>query len=182
MADIKTSGSQPNRQSCDEPRERKGPTGPSGPTGPTGPCCTGPTGHTGPGTPPLFVEDQSLTSVVLPQNSTTEVLACPPITAPVGSLVVIDALINYRVVNNTTGETSVFVQLLEDGNPLTNSTATPGRITTAPNVFEMNAPIPLAWHLTGDGLPHVYSVEVTTLPTTDGVQTASRITILVNVI
>ena len=165
---------------------RDGDTGPTGTTGPTGP--TGPTGTTGAtGAPGLggilaHVEDKSLDTVVLPPNSSTVVLTTPPIVAPVGSFVEITALVNYTNLGNTTGSTLVVAELDQDGVFLTSSAVTPGVLTTAQGTFDMSAPIPIVWHLPGDGLAHVYTVEVSTSPTTDGAQTARRRAIFVNVI
>ena len=166
----------------------RGPTGPAGggtgftgPTGPTGP--TGATGATGTGALITHVEDQSRVVLPLaPLAVRTTVLVTPPITAPVGSIVEISAMVNYSNRDNTTGFATVLAVLVQDGVDLAVSVVNPAARPRPVSVFDMDATLPIVWYLAGDGLPHVYAVRVQTDPTADGIQTAGDRAIFVNVI
>jgi hypothetical protein len=99
----------------------------------------------------------------LPNNTTTVVLTCPPIAGPAGSFFQFTGMVNFSCLGNSTNDApTVIVSILEDGifNVAT-SVATPGGHARLA-VFDFFASIPItAWRIT-DGLPHVYTVIVTT--------------------
>jgi hypothetical protein len=156
-----------------------GPTGPTGSTGFTGPA--GPTGATSPVTILAHVEAKQAVLTPLPPNTLTTVLTCPPILTPVGSTVEFSAMVNYVNDANTTGSATVAAGIYKDGVFIGGCEINPG-VIAGPTTFSMRAALPITWWEAGDGLVHVYTVQVETDATTDGDQIAAFSAVFVNVI
>src|SRR5262249_45280748 len=109
-------------------------------------------------------------------------LTCPPITAPVGSIVEITAMVQFRCLGNTQGSTLVFLELDQDGAFLVNTVPVAPGVPTGGGLFELSVSIPLVWELPGDGLPHGYTVTIATSLGTTGSQIARTRAIFVNAI
>jgi hypothetical protein len=95
----------------------------------------------------------------------------------------ISGMVNYGNSENSFNYATVIVQLFQDAVSIAASVATPGAVPIpADRTWALNAAVPITWYLTGDGLPHVYSVTVTTDVTSNGNQIAAESAIFVNVI
>jgi hypothetical protein len=157
-------------------RGHRGHDGHDGDIGPTGP--TGPTGAAGI-LNFLHTEAQAASSQPLLPNASNTVLTCPPITAPVGSIVQLTCTVNYFNVGNQFDFSTVLLTISQDGGPIATATViAPGRPLNGG--FLVITEIPLTWFLTGDGLPHVYSVEVVTDNVSTGAQSVQNCSIFVN--
>ena len=168
-----------------------GTTGPTGPTGPTGLGSTGPTGSTGETGPTgptgptsaaiLHTEDTSTVTLVLPNNSDTEVLSSPSIAPGLGTRVQVTGDIGIQLVGNTPDFASAIATLLQDGNEIASYTmalaAVPGD-----GDFSFFGSIPVVWTFVADGAPHVYSINVITDTSSDGIWSAENRAMFVNVL
>ena len=100
--------------------------------------------------------------VPLPNNATTNILTCAPITGLAGSFFQFTGMVNFTCLGNSTNDAPTAIVILkEDGAALASSFVTPGAHARA-GVFDFLACIPIAWWLVTDGLPHVYTVDVNT--------------------
>jgi len=114
----------------------------------------------------------------------TTVLTCPPITAPAGTTLEFTGVVQYINQGNSNNYAGPTVILFRDGfpNDVVDFAETPGAFPTGSGTFNLNAILPIAWFVLGDGLPHVYSVVVQTDLVSDGAQQAGNSCIFINVL
>jgi hypothetical protein len=132
----------------------------TGPTGANGVGSTGPTGSAGTGTSILHVEAKRTGNTVLPPSDATTVLTCPAITAPIGSFVQLTGAIDFFINGDTIGYTTITVNIMQGATPIRTMTINPGASGEDP--FDLHETIPTIWYLAGDGVSHVYSIQIIT--------------------
>jgi hypothetical protein len=106
-------------------------------------------------------------------------MACAPITGAAGSYFQFTGMVNWNCLGNSTDDAPLMiVDLNEDGISIATCLVTPGAHARKP-VFDFFACLPIAWWKITDGLPHTYSVSVTT-DNSDGVQIVEDCALFVN--
>jgi hypothetical protein len=112
----------------------------------------------------------------------TTVLTCPSITAPVGSIVEITAMVVFIDNGSLDATKLVRVNLYQDGIfQITSDSVAPG-VPVGDGTFDLRISIPLVWELDGDGLPHVYTVTIDAPAGGSDTQLAGTRAIFVNAI
>src|SRR5512143_220595 len=138
---------------------RDGATGPTGRDGATGP--TGPTGMTGPAVSIGHVQASTRFVGPLVPNSTANVLTCPLIAGPAGSIFEITGMVNWTCLGKPTSDAPLFdVRLKQDGVVIATCFVTPGFRLNANQSYDFLVAIPIDWLVFSDGLPHTFSIDV----------------------
>jgi hypothetical protein len=130
----------------------------------------------------LHVEDRNDDQQYLPPNETTTVLTCPSITAPEGAIVQITAMVQYLDNGSLDPTKVVRIELNQDDVFLVYSSTAASGTPVGDDTFDLKANLPLVWELTGDGLPHVYTVTVLAPDGSSDTQLAGPRAIFINAI
>lgn len=119
--------------------------------------------------------------VALATNTADQnIVTCGDITAPLGTLLAIEATLVYQSIQNTADYGVVTVLLKEDGATIATFKQALAPSDQGDPKFLIDATIPVSWNVSSDGDPHVYSIDVTTDTSSDGTQSIEQATILVS--